>query len=67
MARTVAITIPYVKGIVAKIYDWFIADFGGNERSVLRATFNSLRSRKLLKIGKLSGQHYDWSINAPDE
>ena len=55
---------------VSKIYDWFIADFGGTEASVIRHLEQyaapELRAR-LAAIGKLSGTRYDWSLNAAAE
>jgi len=58
------------KVTVSKIYDWFIADFGGTEQSVLRHLEQyaepELRAR-LAAIGKLSGTRYDWSLNAAVE
>ncbi len=55
---------------VSKIYDWFISDFGGSEKSVLRHIKQFAKPQlaaRLREIGKLSGEHYDWSINATDD
>ena len=55
---------------VSKIYDWFIADFGGSEKTVLRHIQQFAKPQlaaRLREIGKLSGEHYDWSINAADD
>jgi len=55
---------------VSKIYDWFISDFGGSENSVLRHIKQFAKPQlaaRLREIGKLSGEHYDWSINATDD
>lgn len=55
---------------VSKIYDWFISDFGGSEKSVLRHIKQFAKPQlaaRLREIGKLSGEHYDWSINATEE
>ncbi len=58
------------KVTVSKIYDWFIEDFGGSERAVIRHLQQyaapDLRER-LAAIGKLSDTRYDWSINAAVE
>ncbi len=55
---------------MSKIYDWFIEDFGGSERAVIRHLQQyaapDLRER-LAAIGKLSDTRYDWSINAAVE
>ena len=51
---------------VSRIYDWFIADFGGTEEAVLTHldafAEPELRSQ-LGDIARLGGQHYDWSLN----
>ena len=55
---------------VSKIYDWFISDFGGSEKTVLRHIQQFAKPQlaaRLREIGKLSGEHYDWSINAADD
>ncbi len=55
---------------VSKIYDWFISDFGGSEKTVLRHIKQFAKPQlaaRLREIGKLSGEHYDWSINATDD
>ncbi|MGR3344392.1 MAG: DUF547 domain-containing protein [Paracoccaceae bacterium] len=55
---------------VSKIYDWFIADFGGSEKTVLRHIQQFAKPQlaaRLLEIGKLSGAHYDWSVNSTGE
>ena len=58
------------KVTVSKIYDWFIADFGGSEQSVIRHLQQyaapELRAR-LAAIGRLSHTRYDWSLNAAAE
>jgi hypothetical protein len=55
---------------VSKIYDWFIEDFGGSEETVLHHLQQYAApelAARLEAIGKLSNEHYDWSINlAPD-
>ena len=55
---------------VSKIYDWFIADFGGSEQSVIRHLQQYAApelSSRLAAIGKLSHTRYDWSLNAAAE
>ena len=54
---------------VSKIYDWFISDFGGNEKSVihhLQRYAEPELAQQLTDIGKLSREHYDWSVNSTD-
>lgn len=51
---------------VSKIYDWFIADFGDEEKSVLAhlTTYAAPGLRKdLLTIGKIDDVAYDWRLN----
>jgi hypothetical protein len=51
---------------VSKIYDWFIADFGDEEKSVLAhlAKYAAPGLRKhLLTIGKIDDVAYDWRLN----
>ena len=55
---------------VSKIYDWFIEDFGGTEETILRHLQHYAAPElvaRLEEIGKLSDEHYDWSINAAAE
>ena len=55
---------------VSKIYEWFISDFGGSEKTVLRHIQHYAKPQlaaRLREIGKLSGEHYDWSITATEE
>lgn len=51
---------------VSKIYDWFIEDFGGDEKSVLahlgKYAAPSLRAQ-LATIGMIDGVAYDWRLN----
>lgn len=51
---------------VSKIYDWYIADFGGDEDSVLahlaRYAAPALR-KQLSDIGKIDDVAYDWRLN----
>jgi hypothetical protein len=61
------VSIAKGKVSVSKIYDWFIEDFGGTEKSVLRHLQEYAKpdlAAKLKSAGKLSGAHYDWSLNA---
>jgi len=60
------VTIKNGRVSVSKIYDWFIDDFGGKEKTVLRHLTQYSTpdlAAKLKEIGKLSDEHYDWSIN----
>lgn len=55
---------------VSRIYDWFISDFGGSEKTVLRHIQQFAKPKlaaRLQEIGKLSGVHYDWSVNSTGE
>ena len=51
---------------VSKIYDWFIADFGYDETSVLahltKYAAPALR-KQLSAIGKIEDVAYDWRLN----
>ena len=51
---------------VSKIYDWYIADFGHDEKSVLAHLIKyaapALR-KQLSAIGKIEGVAYDWRLN----
>lgn len=51
---------------VSKIYDWFIADFGHNEKSVLahltKYAAPALR-KQLSAIGNIEDVAYDWRLN----
>ena len=53
--------------VVSSIYHWFDGDFGGSDPSVIehlkRYAAPALAGR-LATIGKISGHHYDWSLNA---
>lgn len=52
---------------VSRIYDWFISDLGGTERGIinhLEIYANPELRVQLTSIGSLTGQHYDWSLNA---
>lgn len=55
---------------VSKIYDWFIADFGHDEKSVLahlaKYAAPALR-KKLSAIGKIDDVAYDWRLNGGGE
>lgn len=51
---------------VSRIYDWFVEDFGGTERDVLKHLSFYARPElkgQLSSIGRINGQHYDWSLN----
>jgi hypothetical protein len=51
---------------VSSIYNWFKADFGGNEEGVLKhlRTYAAPDLRtKLEAVKSISGDAYDWSLN----
>lgn len=51
---------------VSRIYDWFISDFGGRESGVIRHILVYAEpdlANRITAIGRLGGQHYDWSLN----
>ncbi|MCP4385376.1 MAG: DUF547 domain-containing protein [Hyphomicrobiales bacterium] len=62
------VTITGERISVSRIYDWFIADFGGTPEAVLahlaRYADDDLAAN-LARIGRLRGQHYDWRLNDP--
>ena len=52
--------------VVSSIYDWFIADFGGNDEGVLRhlAQYASPDRQAILQSAKrISDHRYDWALN----
>lgn len=53
--------------VVSRIYDWFIEDFGGSEKSVL-AHLKTYADAKLLadlkRIDRIDDTAYDWRLNA---
>ena len=52
--------------VVSSIYDWFIADFGGNDEGVLRhlARYASPDRQAILQsAGRISDHRYDWALN----
>ena len=52
---------------VSRIYDWFIEDFGGSEKSVLghiRQYADPDLAAQLDQIGDLNDTQYDWSLNS---
>lgn len=54
--------------VVSSIYEWFKADFGGDDASVIahlkRYAAPELRA-KLATVDRIADDRYDWSINAP--
>ncbi len=54
------------KLIVSSIYDWFMEDFGGNDKGVIahlqRYAEPSLREQ-LQRFSRISDHEYDWSLN----
>ncbi len=54
---------------VSSIYDWFIADFGGDEVGVLahlRQYAAPVLKERLAKHGRLDRTAYDWRLNGSD-
>lgn len=52
--------------IVSSIYQWFKADFGGDDPGVVRHLRRYAApplQRQLQDIGEIAGYHYDWSLN----
>ena len=52
--------------VVSSIYDWFIADFGGNDEGVLRhlAQYASPDRQAILQHARrISNHRYDWALN----
>ena len=52
--------------VVSSIYDWFIADFGGNDEGVLRhlAQYASPDRQAILQSARRINDHrYDWALN----
>jgi hypothetical protein len=66
--RGVAITGSEIT--VSKIYDWFIDDFGGDEKSVLAHIASYAKPalrQQLVDIGKIEGVDYDWALNGTEK
>jgi hypothetical protein len=54
--------------LLSSIYDWFQADFGGSEESVLghlQVYANPELATRLKEFGGKNSYDYDWRINAP--
>lgn len=52
--------------VVSSIYDWFMADFGGNDEGVLRhlAQYASPDRQAILQSARrISDHRYDWALN----
>ncbi|MCB1519003.1 MAG: DUF547 domain-containing protein [Hyphomicrobiaceae bacterium] len=52
--------------MVSSIYEWFKADFGGNDTGVLRHLMKyaePLLAAKLKSIGAIANHDYDWRLN----
>lgn len=52
--------------VVSSIYDWFIADFGGNDKGVLRhlAQYAGPDRQAILQSARrISDHRYDWALN----
>ncbi len=52
--------------VVSSIYDWFIADFGGNDEGVLRHLAQYARPNRqaiLQSARRISDHRYDWALN----
>ena len=51
---------------VSSIFEWFAYDFGNSEDGIIKhiaAYAPTAKSEALLRIGEISGSHYDWSLN----
>ena len=51
---------------VSKIYEWFVEDFGGNEKGVLdhiRHYANPKLAKRLAEFAPIDGYRYDWGLN----
>ena len=51
---------------VSKIYEWFVEDFGGNEKGVLdhiRHYANPRLAKSLANFAAIDGYRYDWGLN----
>ncbi len=51
---------------VSKIYEWFVEDFGGDERGVLdhlRRYAEPGLARRLARFAAIDGYRYDWALN----
>ncbi len=51
---------------VSTIYEWFVEDFGGNEKGVLdhiRHYAISKLAKRLARIAAIDGYRYDWALN----
>jgi hypothetical protein len=54
--------------VVSSIYDWFQADFGGDDAGVIRHLRSHAEAplrKALAGVSRISEDRYDWSINAP--
>lgn len=52
--------------VVSSIYDWFVEDFGGNDRGViehLKAHAESDLRAALSRIDRIGADRYDWQLN----
>ncbi|MBG0808040.1 DUF547 domain-containing protein [Methylosinus sp. H3A] len=64
--HTRAVTITQGKLVVSSIYEWFKADFGGNDQGVLahlRKYAAPELKAKLQAFEKIGAHRYDWSLN----
>ena len=51
---------------VSTIYEWFVEDFGGNEKGVLdhiRQYANPKLAKRLAEFAAIDGYRYDWGLN----
>ncbi len=51
---------------VTAIYEWFVADFGGDEKGVLdhiRRYAEPKLAKRLAKFTAIDGYRYDWGLN----
>ncbi len=47
---------------LSKIFQWYVGDFGGNQKSVI-AFINKYRKNKITSTNKISYYEYNWQIN----
>jgi hypothetical protein len=53
---------------VSSIYEWFKADFGGDDRAViehLRQYAEPALRKQLEQVHSVNAHHYDWTVNQP--
>lgn len=51
---------------VSKIFDWYVADFGGTPQGVIEHLLRHAKpdlARRIRQIGRIGGSAYDWRLN----